>query len=84
MGIEVLKYNTELEANELIGQINLCLNLPTADGLTLTWGYPIKYCSDSGATEWGYSVLIKDDCMDCLTDAQKREILILPEDLNIC
>jgi hypothetical protein len=84
MGIDILKYNTQLEAIELIGQINLCLNLPTPDDETTTWARPIKYCSDSGSTVYGYTVIIKDQCIDCLTDTQKQQIVTLPDDLSVC
>jgi hypothetical protein len=82
--MDVLKYDTQLEAIELIGQINLCLNLPTPDDETTTWTRPIKYCSDSGSTVYGYTVIIKDQCIDCLTDTQKQQIVTLPDDLSVC
>jgi hypothetical protein len=81
--MNILKYNTELESNELIGQINLCLGLPTPNGGTTTWAYPMNYCY-SGGTEYGWTVVITDQCIDCLTESQKLDIIELPNDLMIC
>ena len=81
--MNILKYNTELEANELINQINLCLELPTPNGETTTWSQINHYCY-SGASEYGWTVVIKDECAHCLSDIQKLEIIELPSDVVIC
>ena len=81
--MNILRYNTEFEANELLGQINLCLGLPTADGNTTTWSQVNHYCY-SGSSEYGWTIVIKNDCIDCLTDTQKLDIVELPTDVVIC
>jgi hypothetical protein len=80
--MNILKYNTELEANELIGQINLCLGLPNNIG-TLTWANPIHFCY-SGNTEYGWVVVIQEQCLDCLTNTQKLQIVELPTEVIVC
>lgn len=81
--MEILRYDTELQAQELIGQINLCLGLPNGQG-TDTWAKIMHYCKNSGTTEYGYTVIIKDECLPCLTDLQKTQIVNLPDDCGEC
>ena len=80
--MNILKYNTQLEADELIGQINLCLGLPNDNGTT-TWAYPQHYCY-SGNSEYGWTVVVQQQCLDCLTNTQKLQITELPTDVIIC
>jgi hypothetical protein len=82
-----LEYPTENEANELIGQINLCMGFPTPDGKTETWAFPT--CLSDGyyptATTTNYYVIIKSEIEECLTSTQIGQIIpSLPSDWVVC
>jgi hypothetical protein len=72
-----LKYTTESEANNLISSINTCLGFPTPDGKTTTWAVPSCLQNDyeGSETESGWFVIIKDECYDCLSQAEKDEVI---------
>ena len=72
-----LKYTTEVEADNLIGSIITCLGFPTPDGKTLTWSFPSCLQNDyeGSETESGWFVIIKDECYDCLSQAEKDAVI---------
>lgn len=75
------------EATNLIAQINTCKGFPS--GGTITWqDSPDFMCefdlTTGDKTSIGYGVIIKDDIMDCLTEQQKSEVLVLPSNINTC
>ena len=77
----------EQEAIDLINQINICMGWP-GDG-TITWQVsPDNMCEFDLITgekiDIGYGVIIEDRIIDCLTELQKSEILILPSNINTC
>jgi len=72
-----LKYDTEIEANNLISKINNCLGFPTPDGRTITWIIPSCFQDDyeGNETERGWFVVIKNECYDCLTTEEQLQII---------
>ena len=78
---------TEQEAIDLIDQINTCKGYPSNG--TITWqDYPDEMCEFNLQTgdkiNIGYGVIIEDRCLDCLTQNQIDEIIILPSNINTC
>ena len=77
----------ELEAIDLINQINTCMGWPN-DG-TITWQVsPDNMCEFDLTTgdklPIGYGVIIKDRIIDCLTEEQLTEVFTLPSNINTC
>ena len=75
------------EATDLIVQINSCMGFPKEG--TNTWqDTPDFMCefdlTTGDKTSIGYGVIIKDEILDCLTEQQKSEVLILPSNINTC
>jgi hypothetical protein len=84
---EYIIFIQEQDAIDLINQINICMGWPS-DG-TITWQEtPDLMCEFDLNTgqkiEIGYGVIIKDRIVNCLTELQKSEILILPSNINTC
>jgi hypothetical protein len=83
-------YEVNLEnGRSLISQIDSCKGFPTPDGLTKTWQLtPSPICEfnlETGEkTQIGYGVVIKDEILDCLTEVQKQEIILLQGNINLC
>ena len=75
------------EAFDFINQINQCKGYPDSNTLTYV-DAPDLMCEFDYETETskqiGYGVVIKDFIMDCLTEQQISDILILPNNINIC
>lgn len=81
-------FTTSEEAMTFNQQINDCMGWPDGQG-TNTWvEIPDDMCEFDLTTgdkiSIGYGIVIKDRIIDCLTEAQKREILILPSNINTC
>ena len=72
-----IRFNTYDAAETLVEQINSCLGFPTPDGKTQTWAIPSCLQNDYSPndTDQGYFVIIKDECVGCLTDEQKAEVI---------
>jgi hypothetical protein len=75
------------QANDLINQINDCLELPA--GETTTWDTPTAMCSldaSSAYTEfWGYVVKVDTNQLtNCLTPQQVENIIQLPTGISVC
>jgi hypothetical protein len=88
MEIQYLIFINDYEAVDLINQINTCMSWPDDQG-TITWMInPDAMCEFDLQTGQklpiGYGVEITDRIIDCLTPAQKKEILILPSNINTC
>jgi hypothetical protein len=75
------------EAELFIQWINDCMNFPDSSG-TETYGYPELICEYDEETgqfwQLGWGVEILDSILDCLTEQQKSDILILPANMNVC
>jgi hypothetical protein len=75
------------EAIDLISRIDTCMGFPS-DGTTTWQLYPDEMCEfdlETGQKQFmGYGVMIKDRIMDCLSEVEKTEILILPSNINTC
>jgi hypothetical protein len=87
METQYILFINEQDAMDFNQQINDCMGWPS-DG-TDTWMIaPDNLCEFDLTTgeklNIGYGIVIKDRIIDCLTEAQKREILILPSNINDC
>lgn len=75
------------EAELFIQWVNDCMNYPDSSG-TETYAFPDLMCEYDEATgqSWqiGWGVQILDSIMDCLTEQQIADILILPANMNTC
>jgi hypothetical protein len=75
------------EAELFIQWINDCMNYPDSSG-TETYAFPDLMCEYDEATgqSWqiGWGVQILDSIMDCLSEQQIADILILPANMNVC
>lgn len=75
------------EAESFIAQINQCMGYPNQSG-TDTYSIPDLMCEYDEATgqSWqiGWGVEILDSILDCMTEQQKADILILPANINLC
>jgi hypothetical protein len=88
MEIQYLIFINEYEAVDMINQINTCMGWPDGEG-TITWMIDPDYMCEFDLTTGqklpiGYGIEITDRIIDCLTPTQKREILILPSNINTC
>ncbi len=87
--MEYIVYASSNSAEQLINEINQCKGWPSEDGFTLTWmANPNTICEfnlETGEqTQIGYGVVIKDEIIECLTEAQKLEIITLEGNINLC
>ena len=75
------------EAFDFIKRMNVCLNLPNTEAVTY-WENPPLMCEYDELTgekiEMGYGVKIIDSVMDCMTEQEIGDILILPNNINVC
>jgi hypothetical protein len=75
------------EAEQFIQQINTCKGYPDSSG-TDTYGFPDLMCEYDEQTgqSWplGWGVQILDSIIDCMTEQQIADILILPANMNTC
>jgi hypothetical protein len=81
-------FNTEIEANNFVSQINSCKGFPTQDGQTLTWQEsPFELCrfgEDGSSLFIGYGIIVKNEILDCMTPEQQSEILYPEYNINLC
>lgn len=85
--VEYIIFLNEQESLDFISRIDSCMGYPS-DG-TITWqDGPDLMCEfdlETGQKQFmGYGVMIKDRIMDCLSEVEKTEILILPSNINTC
>lgn len=79
-----LTYN---EGVQFIEQINSCMGYPS-DGTITYYTQPVEMCEFDLITGnkilIGFGVPIKDFILDCMSEEQISEILILPSNINTC
>ena len=75
------------EAEAFIEQINSCMGYPNDSG-TITYSIPDLMCEYDEQTgeswQMGWGVEILDNIIPCMTEQQKGDILILPNNINLC
>lgn len=85
--VKFLIFLYQSEALDFISQINSCLGLPSG-GTTTYWGEPVLMCEYDEQTgdklEIGYGIPIEDLILDCMTEEQISDIIILPNNINAC
>lgn len=85
--VKYLIFLQEQEAIDFVDQVNTCMGYPST-GTTTYYGSPDLMCEYDELTnqkqEIGYGIMIKDFILDCLTQQQLDDILILPANINCC
>lgn len=85
--VNYLIFLYEYEAVNLIQQIDSCMGYPQT-GTTTYYGQPDLMCEYDSETntkqEIGFGIQIKDFVYNCLTEEQKSNIIILPNNINTC
>lgn len=85
--VKYIIFLQKTEAELFIQWINDCMNYPDSSG-TETYGFPDLMCEYDEFTgeswQMGWGVQILDSIMDCLTEQQIADILILPANMNTC
>ena len=85
--VKYLIFLYEQEAIDFVNQINTCMGYPK-NGTITYYNSPDVMCEYDSMTgdslQIGYGILIKDFIIDCLTQEQKGDIIILPDNMNCC
>jgi hypothetical protein len=85
--VKYIIYIEKTEAEDLIERINQCLGFPNDSG-TITYSSVDNMCEyDSENDETvnlGWGVQILDYALECLTEEEKGNVFILPDNINTC
>lgn len=85
--VKYIIFLQQLEAEQFIQQINICMGYPNSTGTERYAIVDVICTQDEITKEWvesGFGVEIKDYILDCLDETQKENIIILDDTIVFC